>query len=47
MTVQLLCEQSAARIVIPADPRIHLWTAMARSGGGISLILSPACPTPR
>ncbi|MDG9728469.1 hypothetical protein [Streptomyces sp. DH41] len=45
VTIQLLCEESAARIVIPADPRILLWTNMARQGGGsISLIVSPGLP---
>ncbi len=45
VTIQLLCEESAARIVIPSDPRIHLWTSMARHGGGsISLIVSPGLP---
>ncbi|MFF8293649.1 hypothetical protein ACF068_31195 [Streptomyces sp. NPDC016309] len=43
--IQLLCEESAARIVIPADPRIQQWTALARHGGGsISLIVSPGLP---
>ncbi|CUW33393.1 hypothetical protein [Streptomyces reticuli] len=45
VTIQLLCDESAARIVIPSDPRIHQWTAMARHGGGsISLIVSPGLP---
>lgn len=45
VTIQLLCGESAARIVTPADPRIHLWTNMARQGGGsISLIVSPGLP---
>ncbi|MFE1076635.1 hypothetical protein ACFW5W_36270 [Streptomyces sp. NPDC058783] len=45
VTIQLLCEESAARIVIPSDPRIHQWTVTARHGGGnISLIVSPGLP---
>ncbi|GGY71482.1 hypothetical protein GCM10010363_61040 [Streptomyces omiyaensis] len=45
VTIQLLCEESAARIVIPSDPRIHRWAALARYGGGsISLIVSPGLP---
>ncbi|ORT54645.1 hypothetical protein [Streptomyces sp. CB03238] len=45
VTIQLLCEESAARIVIPSDPRIHQWTALARHGGGsLSLIVAPGLP---
>jgi hypothetical protein len=45
VTIQLLCDDSAARIVIPADPRIHQWTAVARLGGGsLSLIMAPGLP---
>ncbi|MFI0901765.1 hypothetical protein [Streptomyces sp. NPDC020983] len=45
VTIQLLCEQSAARIVIPSDPRIHQWAALARYGGGsLSLIVAPGLP---
>ncbi|MDP5317413.1 hypothetical protein [Streptomyces poriferorum] len=45
VTIQLLCEDSAARIVIPSDPRIHQWTALARHGGGsLSLIVAPGLP---
>ncbi|MFJ2589704.1 hypothetical protein [Streptomyces sp. NPDC087538] len=45
VTIQLLCEESAARIVIPSDPRVHLWTGMARlNGGSLSLIVIPGLP---
>ncbi|MET9206776.1 hypothetical protein ABZW38_16705 [Streptomyces bacillaris] len=45
VTIQLLSEESAARIVLPADPRILAWSAMARqNGGSVSLILSPSLP---
>lgn len=45
VTIQLLCDESAARIVIPSDPRVHQWTAVARLGGGsLSLIVTPGLP---
>ncbi|MGW1289743.1 hypothetical protein ACWD4N_40420 [Streptomyces sp. NPDC002586] len=46
VTFQLLCDDGASRIVLPPDPRIHRWTAVARLGGGtISLMLLPDLPT--
>lgn len=45
VTIQLLCEESAARIVIPSDPRVHQWTDMARlNGGSLSLVVIPGLP---
>lgn len=45
VTIQLLCADSVARIVIPSDPRIHQWTDLARYGGGtLSLIIAPGLP---
>ncbi|MFC4508551.1 MULTISPECIES: hypothetical protein [Streptomyces] len=44
-TIQLLSDDSAARIIFPTDPRIHQWTAMARVGGGsVSLIVALGLP---
>lgn len=42
VTVTFLSEEGAARIVLPADPRLQQWAAFARlSGGSVSVMLIP------
>jgi hypothetical protein len=46
VTFTFLCAEGASRIVLPADPRIHQWTALARLGGGsISVMVVPGLPS--
>ncbi|QKV98215.1 hypothetical protein HUT19_41575 (plasmid) [Streptomyces sp. NA02950] len=42
VSITFLSDEGAARIVLPADPRITNWTSFARlSGGSISVMLLP------
>lgn len=42
VSVTFLSEDGAARIVLPADPRLQQWSAFARlSGGSVSVMLIP------
>ncbi|MBE9500745.1 hypothetical protein IHE61_31070 [Streptomyces sp. GKU 257-1] len=46
VTFQFVCDDGASRIVIPPDPRVHQWAAMARLGGGtISALMIPGLPS--